>query len=172
MKKVQYLVQAALIATLYAVAAILQGPTSSAPIQVRISEALTILPFFTPAAIPGLFVGCIVANFAISGQPADIVFGSIATLLAALITNKMPKRLLAPLPPVVVNAIIVGFVLNYLYKVPLLLTMGSVAAGQTAACYCLGYPLLRLLERYRNVIFRQASSSANFLNKQREVKKR
>ena len=83
--KVTFLTQAAVIAAIYVVLTIIFAPFSFGEVQVRISEALTILPFFTPAAIPGLFVGCIIANLFGGAIPADIIFGSIATLLLSLI---------------------------------------------------------------------------------------
>ncbi|MCT4621035.1 MAG: QueT transporter family protein [Marinisporobacter sp.] len=154
MKKTNYLVQAALIGAIYVVFTILFAPYSYGPIQVRISEALTVLPMFTPAAIPGLYVGCIVANIYGGGGMIDIVFGSLATLIAAYLSYKMPKKWLVPMPPVVVNGIIVGFILNYIYDAPLLITMGWVTVGQLIACYGLGYPLIVTLEKYKNKIFK------------------
>ena len=98
--KVTFLTQAAVIAAIYVVLTIIFAPFSFGEVQVRISEALTVLPFFTPAAIPGLFVGCIIANLFGGAIPADIIFGSIATLLGALGTYALRKksRFLAPLP--------------------------------------------------------------------------
>ena len=78
------------------------------PIQCRFSEALTVLPFFLPEAVPGLFVGCLVTNLMSTVGPLDIIFGSMATLLAALWTAKMPNKFLATLPPVICNAVIIG----------------------------------------------------------------
>lgn len=153
MKKTNHLVQGALIAAIYAVLTIAFAPISYGEIQVRISEALTILPMFTPAAIPGLFVGCIIANIYGGNGMIDIVFGSLATLIAAFLSHKMPKAWMVPLPPIIVNGIVVGFILNYLYQLPLAVTMGWVALGQTIACYGLGYPLALVLEKYRNRIF-------------------
>ncbi|QXM07156.1 QueT transporter family protein [Crassaminicella indica] len=154
MKKTNYLVQAALIGAIYAVLTIAFAPISYGQIQVRISEALTILPMFTPAAIPGLYVGCIVANIYGGGGMIDIVFGSLATLIAAFLSYKMPKKWLVPMPPVIVNGIIIGFILNYLYDLPLFITMGWVTLGQLIACYGLGYPLMLTLERYKDKIFK------------------
>lgn len=154
MKKTNYLVQAALIGAIYVVFTVLFAPYSYGPIQVRISEALTVLPMFTPAAIPGLYVGCIVANIYGGGGMIDIVFGSLATLIAAYLSYKMPKKWLVPMPPVIVNGIIVGFILNYIYDAPLLATMGWVTVGQLIACYGLGYPLIVTLEKYKNKIFK------------------
>jgi len=155
MKNTNYLVQAALIGAIYAVVTIAFAPISYGQIQIRISEALTILPFFTPAAIPGLFVGCILANIYGGQGMIDIVFGSMATLMAAFLSYKMPKRWMVPIPPIVVNGIVVGFILNYLYQLPLVITMGWVALGQIIACYGLGYPLMLVLEKYRTVLFKK-----------------
>ena len=84
-KKVLHLVQGAAIAAIYVVLVVVFNYWSFGPIQFRIAEALTILPFFTPAAIPGLFVGCLLANLLGGAIPADIIFGSIATLIGALL---------------------------------------------------------------------------------------
>jgi uncharacterized membrane protein len=160
MKNSRFITEAAIIAAMYAVLTILLAPISYGPLQVRISEALTVLPFFTPAAIPGLFVGCVISNaysFVIFGGVAvlDIVFGSLATLAAAFLSRKMPKKYLVPLPPIIINGIVVGFILNYILHVPLLITMIWVALGEAAACYGIGYPLMLILEKHRHKIFKQ-----------------
>jgi uncharacterized membrane protein len=152
-KNLKFITQAAAIAAIYAVLTIVLGPLGSEVIQVRISEALTILPFFTPAAIPGLFVGCIIANIVTGAGPWDVLFGSLATLIAAFLTYKMPKKYLAPLPPVIVNAIIVGVVLGWLYGFPYWFSILTVGAGELISCYALGYPLLLILDRYKNRLF-------------------
>ena len=146
------LVQASLIAAIYAALTIVLSPISYGPVQVRISEALTVLPAFTPAAIPGLFVGCIVANILGPYGVWDIVLGSAATLIAGLCSYKLRNhRLLVPLPPVIMNGLIVGAELHYIYGVPgLAFCMGAVALGEAAACYILGLPLMRVLDK-RNV---------------------
>ena len=114
------------------------APFSYGEIQVRISEALTILPFFTPAAIPGLFVGCILANLLGGAIPLDIAFGSIATLIGAVFTYKLrnSSKWLAPVPPIVANAVLVPFVLRYGYSVnlPIPLMMLTVGAGEIISC--------------------------------------
>lgn len=145
--------QAAFIGAVYAVLTIALAPISYGQIQVRVAEALTVLPMFTPAAIPGLFVGCIVANIYGGGGLIDIVFGSLASLLAAFMSYKIRKKWLVPLPPVVINGIVVGLILHYLYQAPLLIAMGWVTLGQMIACYGLGYPLILMLEKYRDKIF-------------------
>ena len=152
-RNIRFLAEAAIIAALYAVISIIFAPISSGMFQMRISEALTVLPVFTPAAIPGLFVGCIVTNIVSGNGPVDIVFGSLATLLAAFLSYKMPRRFLVPLPPVLINAVVVGFILNYVLQAPLLASMGWVALGQAAACYGLGYPLMLQREKYKDKIF-------------------
>ncbi|WP_110942949.1 QueT transporter family protein [Inediibacterium massiliense] len=155
MKRTNYIVQAAFIAAIYAAMTIMFAPISYGQIQVRISESLTVLPMFTPAAIPGLFVGCILANIYGGGGLVDIVFGSLATLAAAYLSYKLPKKWLVPMPPVIVNGIVIGFILNYLYGVPLFITMGWVTLGQLIACYGLGYPLILTLDRYKDKVFKK-----------------
>jgi uncharacterized membrane protein len=150
--KTRYLVEAALIAALYAALTIFI-PGGSGQIQIRVAEALTVLAFFTPAAIPGLFVGCLTANIFVGAGPYDIVLGSLATLLAAFLTSKMPSKFLAPLPPVIANGIFVAIILKLSINAPLLLTAGFVALGELIACYGLGYPLMLLLEKNRARLF-------------------
>ncbi|MGE4282989.1 MAG: QueT transporter family protein [Clostridia bacterium] len=158
MKSTKFLVQAALIGAIYAVLTIAFAPFSYGIMQVRISEALTILPFFTPAAIPGLFVGCLLANIYGGMGLADIVFGSLATLIAASLSYLVRKyKWLVPFPPVIVNALIVGTFLYYIFmndpemSAPLLVIMGWVGLGQLIACYGLGYPLMLLLKKYEHI---------------------
>lgn len=136
-----------MIAAIYTLLTILFAPFSYGMIQVRVSEMLMVLPYFTVAAVPGLFVGCLIANiYGGLGLP-DIVFGSLATLLSALAVRRMPSKYLVPLPPVVINALVIGFVLHYVLNVPLLAAMAWVAAGQVVACYGLGLPFLLYLEK-------------------------
>jgi uncharacterized membrane protein len=149
---IRYMVEAAVIAAMYAALTILI-PGGSGQIQVRVSEALTVLAFFTPAAIPGLFVGCLAANLFVGAGIYDIVFGSLATLIAAILTSKMPSKKLAPLPPVVMNAVVVAFVLKLSINAPILITMGFVGLGELIACYGLGYPLMLFLEKQGSRIF-------------------
>lgn len=146
--KTRFMVQAALISAIYVVITIAFAPISYGPVQVRISEMLTVLPFFTPAAIPGLFIGAIIANAYGGLGIIDVVVGSSATLIAALLTYKMSRKLWAPMPPVLVNGIIIGAMLSYLFGVPLLPTMIYVGLGQIVACYGLGYPFMVAIEKY------------------------
>jgi uncharacterized membrane protein len=117
-------------------------------IQVRVAEALMVLPFFTPAATPGLFVGCLIANIYGGHGILDIVFGSLATLISALIVQKTANRYLVPLSPVLINALIVGMVLHLVLELPFYLTAAWVGLGQLLACYGLGLPLLLLLQKH------------------------
>ena len=148
-KKVLFLVQGAAIAAIYVVLTVVFAPFGFGEIQLRVSEALTILPYFTPAAIPGLFVGCIIGNTLGGAIPVDIIFGSLATLIAAVFTYLLRhRRYLAPVPPVAANALIVPFVLRYGYGVPLPIPfmMLTVRIGEVLSCGVMGMALLFALE--------------------------
>ena len=139
---------AGIIGALYAALTISLAPISYGPVQVRVAEALTVLPFLTPWAIPGLYFGCMGANIFGGYGPVDIFLGSFITLLAALATwyvRRFNRRWLAPLPPVLFNAFGVSAYLHMLAKLPYLLCALYVGIGQLLACYALGYPLLLLL---------------------------
>ena len=158
-KKVLFITQSALIAALYVVLTYFVSACNlaSGAIQVRISEALTILPFFTPAAIPGLFLGCLISNILTGCMPLDVVFGSLATLIGAVGTYALRRhKWLAPLPPIVANTIIVPFILAYVYMAEgsISFFMLTVGIGEVISCYILGSMLRNVLERYRNVIFK------------------
>ena len=129
---------------------------ASGVIQVRISEALTVLPFFTPAAIPGLFVGCLISNILAGGVIWDVIFGSLATLIGAVFTYWLRKiKWLAPVPPIVSNMLIIPFVLRYAYGAPdaIWFMMLTVGAGELISAGVLGMLLLFALEKNRNAIF-------------------
>lgn len=148
-----YWTRAAMIGALYAIITIIFAPISYGMVQVRISEMLLILPFFTAAAIPGLFAGTVIANMFGGLGILDIVFGSLATLLSAYLVSKIGNKYLVPLPPIIINAIIVGLVLHFVLDLPFYLTAVWVGIGQTIACYGLGLPLLLLLERHRHIFY-------------------
>ena len=153
------LLQGALIAAIYAVLTILLAPISYGPMQVRISEALTILPLFTPAAIPGLFVGCVLGNLLGGAIPLDVIFGSLATLIGAVGGYLLRKnRWLVPLPTVLSNTIIVPFVLRYGYGVelPIVLMMVYVAVGEIISCYGLGELLATVLQKHPTIFGNKA----------------
>ena len=133
-KKVLFWVQAAMIAAIYVVLTVLFAPFSFGEIQVRIAEALTILPVFTPAAIPGLFMGCIIGNIFGGSILPDIIFGSLATLIGAYFTYLLRKQVkyLAPLPPILSNTLIVPLVLRYAYGInlPIPFLMMTIGIGE------------------------------------------
>lgn len=156
---VLYLTQAAMISALYVVLSLLANSLGLAnhAIQLRFSEALTILPFFTPAAIPGLFIGCLLSNLLTGAMPLDIVFGSLATLLGALGTYALRKhKFLAPIPPILSNMIIIPLVLSFVYQIPggIPYFMLTVGMGQFLSCGVLGLILLHSLQKYSNTIFK------------------
>ncbi len=164
-KNVLFLVQAAMIAAIYVALTFVSSSMglASGTIQVRISEALCILPVFTTAAIPGLWLGCLMANLLTGAILVDVVFGSIATLLGALGTYYLRKhRFVCTLPPVAANMVIVPFVLRYGYGFiteyrgidwSLPFNAVTVGIGEIITCVVMGGVLLRVLLRYRNVIF-------------------
>ena len=157
---VLFMAQAAMVAAIYVVLTLLGASFSYGEVQVRISEALTILPVFTPAAIPGLFIGCLLSNILGGCILPDIIFGSLATLIGAIFTwmHRNKSKYLAPLRPIIANVIVVPFVLRYGYQVPLPIPfmMLTVGIGEVISCGVLGMILYTALNRYRNVIFRKA----------------
>lgn len=158
-KKSYFITQAAMIAAVYVVLTVFINAfnLASGAIQIRISEALAILPVFTPSAIPGLFIGCIISNIATGCMPFDVVFGSLATLIGALGTYALRKKpFLSVIPPILSNAIIIPIVLIKVYKLEsaylfLLLTVG---AGEIISVGILGTILFLSLKKYKNAIFK------------------
>lgn len=164
--KILFLALSAVIAALYAAATYLAASVNLAygPVQFRFSEALTVLPAFTPAAVPGLAVGCFLANLTSPLGVVDWVFGTLATLLAAISTHMLRHirvkglPVLAPLPPILFNAVIVGFEvsclsaegtfgLSYASVGGFLAGFVSVGLGQLAVCVLLGFPLMLAVQR-------------------------
>lgn len=147
------LIIAALIGALYVVLTMLVYPIAFTGLQFRVSEALTVLPFLYPPATLGLFIGCAISNFASPLGWIDIVFGSLATLLSGLITARIKNKWLAPLPPVIINAVVVGLIIAFTSgnATPwvFLVAAAQVAAGQLVSCYGLGIPLLLALQKLR-----------------------
>ncbi len=151
-KTIIILTRAGVIGALYAAVTLLLAPISYGNIQCRVSEALCILPWFFPETTWGLFIGCLLANILGGNGPLDIIFGSLATLFACLITARVKPRGLALLPPVIVNAVMVGAMLAYVFtpdtfwaSFPVFAL--EVGAGEAVAMYVLGLPLSFLLER-------------------------
>lgn len=152
---IRFVTRAAVIAALYVALSFAVQPFASGLVQCRVSEALTVLPYFTGAAVPGLFVGCLLFNLLSGALVYDVVFGSLAALSTLYLRRRGASRYLMPLPSVVLNGVIVGAVLVYAYGVPAAYPIAalSVAAGQAVACYALGLPLMLLLERFRARLF-------------------
>lgn len=164
-KSTRYIVQAAVIAALYAILTILQNTllpgSASAAVQFRVSEVLTILALYTPAAIPGLTVGCIIANISSLSAlgPYDLIFGSLASLIAALCMYALKNVRVATLPvlaalmPALANGIIVGFEIEFFFIeggfhfADFLLQGGLVALGELGVLFVLGLPLSKLIEK-------------------------
>ncbi len=149
---------AAMVAALYVVLTFASNAfgLASGVIQVRISEALTVLPFFTPAAIPGLVIGCLLSNWLTGCVLPDIIFGTLATLIGALGSYALRKyKFLVPVPPILANMIIVPWVLRFAYDVPdgIPYMMATVGAGELISCGVLGLALLFALTPFRRTLF-------------------
>ena len=158
-KKTLFLTEAAVIAAIYTVLVLAFQPISFGPIQFRIAEALTILPYFTPAAIPGVTIGCFLSAILTGADILDMVFGSLATLIAAVISYQLRRnKFLVPIPPIIANALIIPWVLRYAYDVPdaIPFMMLTVGAGEVLAVGVLGTMLLLSLEKVKHVIFRNS----------------
>ena len=155
-KKLVFICQAAVIAALYVVLTYVFSAFASGVIQVRVSEALTILPAFTPAAIPGLVIGCLLSQTLTGCVLLDIIFGSVATLIGALGSYALRRHTwLVPIPPIVSNMIIVPFVLRYAYGAtdafPFMIA--TVGAGEIISCYLLGMILYGALKKVNHTLF-------------------
>lgn len=153
--------RAAVIGALYCAMTLIFAPVSFGAIQFRISEALCVLPFLMPEAVPGLFIGCLVSNILYSNI-LDIVFGSLATLLAAYLTSKIKNKYLSPLPAISVNAVVIGAIIAYSFSKEafmqsFLLNICTVGTGEAVVCYALGIPLLLLFEKnkFLKKVYRQ-----------------
>lgn len=157
--KTRNIVYAAIIAALYVVLtefAALLGLSSGA-IQIRFSEALNALCLFTPYGIPGMFIGCLLANMLTGAVVFDVVFGSVATLLGAVGVYLFRKhKVLALLCPVVTNALILPFVLKYAYGLPegIGYFVITIAIGQLVSCTVLGYFFARAVDKHKNYLFK------------------
>lgn len=155
--KTGYITQAAVIAALYAVITYALAPISYGAVQFRLSEALCVLAAFTPSAVPGLFVGCLVANVLGTAVPMDVIFGSLATLIGAAGTYALRKRkMLCLLPPILANTIIVPYVLAYAYGATdaIWFMMITVGIGEIVSVGIFGSILKLGLERYGHILYR------------------
>ncbi len=152
-----YISEASAIAALYVAITVAIGPLGSSAIQCRISEAMCILPIFTPAAIPGLAIGCLISNIATGCLWQDVLFGTLATVIGA-VGSRLLKRVwwLVPLPTVVANTLIVPFVLAWAYHVPegISFLMLTVGLGEVISAYVLGIALYFALRKNARYIFK------------------
>lgn len=156
-RRILIFVQGAMIAALYVILTALAAgfDLASGAIQVRFSEVLTVLPYFTGAAVPGVTLGCLLANLLTGSALPDVVFGTLATFLGALGTRALRRhRFLCTLPPVVSNGIIIPLVLRYAYGIPgsLLFLAATVGAGEVICCVLFGGLLISALRPYRSRI--------------------
>ena len=152
-EKLHYIAMAALIAGLYAALTLVFAPISFSAVQVRIAEALNILPMFTPAAVPGLFLGCLLGNLLGGAMLLDVIFGSIATLIGAYVGRLLKdRRWLVPIPSIVSNALIIPFILRYVYGIglPIPLLCLYIAIGEFLGSYVLGQVLAQFLIPRKN----------------------
>ena len=164
LKNTYFLAYGAVIAAIYVALTTAFQPISFGAVQFRISEALCVLPFFTPAAIPGLFVGCFLSNVLCGAAGMDIVFGSLATLIGAVGSYYLRKnRILVCLPPILANTIIVPWVLRFAYGsedvIPFM--MLTVGIGEVLAIGVLGSILLTALDRHKNLLFGKCMAAGN-----------
>ncbi len=156
-KRTLYVTQAAVIAALYVVLVFVFQYSSFGPIQFRIAEALTILPYFTAAAIPGVTIGCLLSNV-LFADILDVIFGTAATLIAAYLSYQLrDKKFLVPVPPILVNAIIIPWVLKLAYfeANPIPYMMLTIGAGQLVSAGIIGMVLLFSLEKVKHIIFKE-----------------
>lgn len=160
--KIRNLVQSALIASLYVVLTLIARALGldSGAIQVRFSEALCILPYFTAAAVPGVFIGCLLSNIILGNVFWDIIFGSIATLIGAYAAYHLRRRKwLVPVPTILSNTIIIPFILRFAYGIPgsIAYFIVTVGAGEIISCGIIGMILLTALEKHRYTIFKNGN---------------
>ena len=169
-KKLLFITHAAVIAALYVVFTLVAASfnLASYEVQMRLSEALCILPAFTPAAIPGLFIGCLISNLIAGTGPWDVIFGSLATLVGAVGTYLLRKIALrgklgfvAAIPPILSNAIIIPFVLYFTIDVKLSIPMLilTVGLGELIACGIIGTPLFYVIKKFGSKVGLQAEAS-------------
>lgn len=162
-QKVRFITQAAMIAAIYIVLLLVFEPLSFSGIQCRIAEALTILPYFTPAAIPGLALGCLLGNFIAGAHILDILFGSLATLIGAIFSYVLRKnKYLVPIPPILANALIIPWVIKFAFAdaTPISILIVTVGLGEVLSCGVLGWLLLITINKnnhLKSILFHNKS---------------
>ncbi len=160
-RAVYYTVQGAVIAAIYVALTGLVMPIAFGPVQFRISEALCVLPYFTPAAVPGVSIGCLLSNLIYGAAMPDVIFGTLATFIGAVGSYLLRrKKWLVCVPPILSNTIIIPWVLRCAYGSADLIpvAMLTVGIGEVLAIGVAGNLLLAALEKYRGVIFREQSA--------------
>lgn len=148
MLKTKYIAKASLIAAIYVVLTVILGEFSYGPVQFRIAEALAILPLVEPSAILGVTIGCMISNIFGGYGPIDIFGGSFVTLIAAIITSKMPNKILAALPPIILNGLIISIWVSKMSGLPYLPIAFNIALGEAAAVGILGLIFLSAYDKY------------------------
>ena len=159
---IHFLTEAAIIAAIYTVLVLVFSFSSFGPIQFRVAEALTILPYFTPAAIPGVSIGCFLSAVLTGADILDLIFGSLATLIAAILSYQLRRhKFLVPIPPILVNALVIPWILRFAYgeAQPVPLMMLTVGAGQLFAAGVLGIVLLFSLDKIKHVVFKNTKNA-------------
>ena len=155
-KTIRDITISAMIAAVYIAVTSAVAPFGFEAIQFRVSEALTVLPFIFPQSIMGIFIGCLISNLLSPFGALDIILGSLASLIAAIWTSRMKSKYLAPLPPVVVNAVVVGFLIAFSasgnsfsgFNMAIFYTnVATVGLSQAVVCYGLGLPLITVMQK-------------------------
>lgn len=160
-KTVQRLARTAIIAALYAAITLVLAPISYGAVQFRVSEIMVLLAFFDPFYIGGLTLGCFISNILGPNGIADIIFGTFATFISVYaisltgkyINNNTKALVVASLWPTIFNGLIIGWMLNYLYQLPLVLSMGEVALGEFVVVTIVGVPIVKFIQnKYKNLL--------------------
>ena len=156
-EKITYLTYASMIAALYFILTWMSEILGLAYLtpQIRLGEALCVLTWFTPAAVPGLFVGCIISNLTMGCVVWDVIFGSLATLIGAFFGSKMKRKWLVPLPTVISNTVVVPFIILYCYMNGMGIELYTATAlgvfvGEVLSAYVIGLMLLYAVDK-RNI---------------------
>ena len=158
---VYYMAEAAMIAAIYVALTGLVAPFAFGPVQFRVSEALCVLPYFTAAAVPGVSIGCLLSNLLFGAAMPDVIFGTLATLIGAVVSYRIRgHKWLVCVPPILSNTIIIPWVLRYAYGstdlIPVM--MVTVGIGEVLAIGVIGNLLLAALDKYRGIIFRRQTA--------------
>ena len=149
-EKLQWLTKNAILAALYVVITLVFAPISYGAVQFRVSEVLVMIPFFNKKWIPGITLGCLIANMFSPLGVVDVVFGTLATLIAGILVSKMKNIWLVTLMPTIANGIIIGIQLNLVFKAPLFASMLYVALGELVVVVIATF-VLKALQRNKEI---------------------